>query len=391
MRNGNKRLFGHLSRAMDRSHEGVLHRVRSQSGTERINSHTREPPKGPRNSQSRIQRTPSGPRGFGGMPVSPLSNGGPGATMMPMTPQQQMQLFAMYEEQARMMAQILSPQQQQQVFMGQSFGAPAGNGFGQPSPVQAQTPGRSLFERVEPRQQNGNGPATRKQSSTRFASQPHVRTEHNLGRGSHDGAQESRDPSSSMEVDASQENHDGDPAATICKYNLACTKQDCAFAHQSPAAPPGTTIDVNDECPFGAACKNRKCVARHPSPAVKITHQADQECKYFPNCTNPTCPFRHPTMPLCRSGADCTRPGCKFTHVKTACKYNPCLNPTCPFKHIEGQKRGAFHDKVWVADGLKSERHVSERKFVDETAAEEELIIPASSAPSSQVEAELIT
>jgi hypothetical protein len=37
---------------------------------------------------------------------------------MQMTPQQQMQLFAMYEEQARMMSQILSPQQQQMFMPG---------------------------------------------------------------------------------------------------------------------------------------------------------------------------------------------------------------------------------------------------------------------------------
>jgi hypothetical protein len=49
------------------------------------------------------------------------------------------------------------------------------------------------------------------------------------------------------------------------------------------------------------------------------------------------------------------------------------LNPACPFKHVDGQKRGKFEDKVWVANG--NEEHVSERKFVDDDG-KEELIIP---------------
>jgi hypothetical protein len=55
------------------------------------------------------------------------------------------------------------------------------------------------------------------------------------------------------------------------------------------------------------------------------------------------------------------------------CKFNPCLNPTCTFKHVEGQKRGKFEDKVWVADGAKE--HVSERKFVEDDGTED-LIVP---------------
>jgi hypothetical protein len=73
------------------------------------------------------------------------------------------------------------------------------------------------------------------------------------------------------------------------------------------------------------------------------------------------------------------------------------LNPTCAFKHEEGQKRGQFSDKVWVADGLKKE-HVSERKFVSDDGADEELIVPGSgittndSIPTSQAPAtEIIT
>jgi len=156
-----------------------------------------------------------------------------------------------------------------------------------------------------------------------------------------------------------------DPEDAVCAYNLNCANKDCKFAHQSPAAPPGTTVDVQDVCSFGAACKNKKCAGRHPSPAAKSAHQGEMDCKFFPNCTNPRCPFRHPSMPLCRNGGDCSVPGCKFTHVKTMCRYHPCTNRFCTFKH-EPAQRGTFQDKVWTADGTKE--RVSERKFVDENA-----------------------
>lgn len=406
MRNGprNRRLYGQLNRAMDRSGDAVLHRVRNQQGTERINTHAREPPKGPRINTNRNQlygnqRMVNG-RQMGGMHYGGMANGGmanAGPTISPlmhmnMTQQQQIQLLAMYEEQARMMTQILSPQQQQQIFMGSpAFGAQMGApAYGPGFPAQPQTPGRSLFERIQPRAQTGNNGTNKHRPSGSTSGDTAATNNGSSGKNTTSEGRENPSsttaPSSSMEVDASSTGGNTDPATTVCKFNLTCTKEDCPYAHQSPAAPPGTTVDVHDECPFGAACKNRKCVARHPSPAVKTTHQAEQECKFFPNCTNPHCPFKHPTMPLCRNGADCTRPGCKFTHLKTACKFNPCLNPMCPFRHSEGQRRGTFNDKVWTANGNTTREHVSERKFVDDNGEEEELIIPASGAPRSQVD-----
>ncbi|KAI9673879.1 MAG: hypothetical protein M1817_002085 [Caeruleum heppii] len=368
----NKRLFGQLSKAMDRSSDAVLHRKRT---AERVNSHSREPPRGPRNGPNRMNRPPP-PRPMGGMSNGGMMPGAPSAALTQMTPQQQMQLFAMYEEQARMMSQILSPHQQQQMFLPGSM--PQGgmmNGFGQTGP--AQQPGRSLFDRVQ-EPQHRHQPRTDKR---------------HMPKGARPGDQASKGAAAGLnadvEMDTSKDDTESTPATTMCKFNLSCTKVDCPFAHQSPAAPPGTTVDMTDECSFGAACKNRKCVGRHPSPATKVGHQAEQDCKFFPNCTNAKCPFRHPTLPLCRNGADCTREGCKFTHVKTVCKFDPCLNPSCPFKHADGQKRGAFHDKVWKAPGSGTEEHVSERKFVDETA-EEELIIPTSSGDNSSIEVGLV-
>lgn len=362
-RNGNKRIIGQISKAMDRSSDAVLHRVRPQQGTERVNTHSRPPPKGPRIDQNRIPRTQSNGRPMG-MPNGTLPNVGAPGPLMQMTPQQQMQLLSMYEEQARMMQQLFSPQQQQ-MFMPAV--KPAFHNGGAPS---RQQPGRSLFERVEgnPQRQNGHFDKGPQLNGGNFQRQepPDVPGNSNNG-----------DISSSMEVEGSQNNPPESAPETICRFNLACTKKDCPYAHQSPEAPPGTTIDVNDECPFGAACKSRKCVGRHPSPAQKVSHQSEQDCRFFPHCTNPSCPFRHPTaMPSCRFGADCKKEGCKFAHIKTICRFNPCLNPQCPFKHAEGQKRGVFGDKVWrVADDGEDKGHVSERKFVDELG-EEELVVP---------------
>lgn len=360
-------MIGQLSKAMDRSNDAVLHRVRPQQGTERINMHNRQPPKGPRNDQARNARpVPNG------RPVGMSNQHGPkdGVTvpLMQMTPQQQMQLLSMYEEQARMMSQmsqIFSPQQQQ--MFTPSISQPAINPSFQPQ----QRPGRSLFERVEGNPQRQNAPYNGQAQQN--GSRPGTQTKLNLDSSFGDNKLGNGDVSSSMEVESSQTAPADISPDAICKYNLKCTKKDCAFAHQSPAARPGVTIDVTDVCPFGAACQNFKCVGRHPSPAQKIAHQTEQDCKYFPNCTNAACPFKHPDMPVCKFAASCTREGCKFTHVQTPCRFNPCLNPNCPYKHVEGQRRGTFGDKVWVADQQKE--HVSERRFVDNEAAEE-LVVP---------------
>ena len=374
--------MGQLSRAMDRSNDAVLHRVRPQQGTERINMHNRQPPKGPRNDQSRNQRMPLNSRNLPSVNGA-IPNGRPANAMMQMTPQQQMQLFAMYEQQARMMSEILSPQQQQMFMPGMN--SPAINPSFRNGP-QPPKPGRSLFERIESRPQPSNGSSTQRPQQGKATSQPKAQQDTDMI---------NDDISSSMEVESSQPAHTEPSPDTTCKFNLKCTKPDCIFAHQSPAAPPGITIDVKDHCPFGAACKNRKCVARHPSPAQKSTHQSEQDCKFFPNCTNASCPFRHPTMPMCRNGADCMRTGCKFTHIKTVCKFNPCLNAMCPYKHEEGQKRGVFNDKVWVAEGSQEREHVSERKFVvGDEDGEEELIVPKNQAINgshSSLTAEMIT
>lgn len=254
--------------------------------------------------------------------------------MMNMSQNDQMQLMSLLEEQARMMAQLMP-----------GFVSPAINPAFQQNGSQQ---GRSLFDRVE--RQHG---------------QRHQRNQRNNRTNEHDN-----DTDMDMKPQGEQDESNTD---TVCRFNLRCTRRDCPFAHQSPAAPEGSPVDIADPCPYGAACKNRKCTGRHPSPAVKSAHQAEEMCRFFPNCANPNCHFKHPSMPLCRNGADCTTEGCKFTHLQTACKFNPCLNPSCPYKHAEGQK-GAFSDKVWTPGSGKP--HVSERKFVTDEDGQEELIKP---------------
>lgn len=349
-RSRDKRMLGHLSKAMDRSHDEVLHRVRPHSGTERINSHSRVPPTGPRGSLARGGAV----RPQVGRAIAPPARANfPGAV----PGQQEMQFLQMLEQQAAMMMQ-------QFVSANAANGMNGMNGFnGNISFSQKQAPGRPIHERVQPNprgQQNGG-----------FRKQPIQ----NSGRVQEPVKQESK-----MDLDMPLSDHHPLGPDTVCKFNLSCVNKDCKFAHQSPAAHPGAPIDVKDVCSYGAACKNKKCVARHPSPAQKIAHQVDQDCKYWPNCSNQRCPFRHGT--ICRNGADCSTPDCKFTHIKIQCKFNPCLNPSCAFKHVEGQKRGKFEDKVWVAGG--SKEHVSERKFVDDDGNEELVRAGQDDADTSQ-------
>lgn len=274
-----------------------------------------------------------------------------------MSPEQQMQFYKLLEQQAQMMAMFAS--------QGAGVGGPAINpAFQNAMPSPAQQHGKSLFDRVQ-----GKG--------RHNASFQNKRHHQQMGSAqAQEDAVMSGDGQASTPLDSAL-TPTRNPSETVCKFNLACTKPDCPFVHQSPAAPPNIAIDMSDTCSFGAACRNHKCVGKHPSPAQRTMHQAEQDCKYWPNCTNPHCPFRHPSVAPCRNGADCNVPGCTFWHNPVMCKYDPCTNAKCPYKHAEGQKRGRFADKVWKADGA-DKAHVSERRFVDENGGEEELILPGS-------------
>jgi hypothetical protein len=346
MRNGNgkpapNRMFNQINRQMDRGSD-PLHRVNTPQGVGRISTHNRGGLRGTkgqqlqRNFDGMNRRAQQGPMGQGqGQQFGFAQNS-------------QTQLLQMFEQQAQMMAQLAA----QTGMMPQNF-TPTGPGFNRPY-NQNHSNGKSLFDRV------GNG----------------------RGRGRNHNNHNNRQNASVSEDAAmgddatSQHSEQQTPARTMCKFNLFCTKADCQFAHQSPAAPQGTLLDMDSECSFGAACKNHKCVARHPSPAKRLEHQQMQDCKFGPYCTNPVCSFRHDAQSKpCRNGADCDTPGCTFFHTTTECKFTPCSNPRCHFKHREGQKAGASN--VWKAG--EEGQHISERRFVDEEAAEE-VIIPGAAA-----------
>lgn len=331
--------------------------------------------------QDRMQNVMNGrPMGMGGPPgVNPQM----GQTGLNLSAQQQMQMLKLLEEQSRIMAQAL----------GQNAPAinPAFFGGGMQN---SQPPaGKSLFERVQKPRHNGLNKGRPPQQ---------------------DNAMDTDTPMNGDSAQSGPEEHKS-PFDIMCRFNKSCTRADCPYAHQSPAAPEGTTVDLTDTCSFGAACQNFKCSGKHPSPGQRRQHATTIDCKFYPNCefsvsaflatsltmgkgTNPRCPFRHPSTPPCRNGADCPQKdkGCKFSHSAVQCRYNPCLNPQCPFVHSEGQKRGAFEDKVWTAEGFDRESaekadkaHLSDRKFVAEGEGDEELILPgrmgdASEAASSQ-------
>ncbi|KAL2827172.1 Protoporphyrinogen oxidase [Aspergillus cavernicola] len=344
-RGGRGRMLNQINRSLERDDNG-LHRIRDQAGGGRINSHGRGSGKG-RFNQNANGRMHGG-RQMGGMGMVNNQIPGGAGNLMNMNPNDQMHLMSLLEEQARMMSQFMP-----------GFVSPAINPAFQQNDSQ-----RSLSDRVErPRGQRPLG---------NFGNRPQQVDSNNIDT--------DMDTSPDQAQNGGQDENNTD---SVCHFNLRCTRKDCPFAHQSPAAPEGTPVDISDPCSFGAACKNRKCTGRHPSPAVRSAHQAEEFCRFFPNCTNPRCHFKHPSMPLCRNGADCTTAGCKFTHLQTACKFTPCLNRSCPYKHAEGQ-RGVFHDKVWTADSENA--HLSERRFVNDEDAPEELIKPGAGADSSSQE-----
>ncbi|KAF2155059.1 hypothetical protein K461DRAFT_319528 [Myriangium duriaei CBS 260.36] len=331
MRNGSgaqrgrdRRMAGQMRNAMERSNDAGIHRIKGAAS--RINTHNRDPPSGPRGMASKMQNMMAG-TGRGGQPMNSqmMANMAAGVS-----PQQQMALFQMLEEQSRMMAQLLNNGGQQAAINPKFFNK---HGRG----------GKSLFERVD---------------------QPR----HNGGRNK-PGQSQQQQSSNGEDMDMAEDGTRKPPAEIPCKFQLQCTSPDCPFAHQSPAAAAGVSFDVSDTCSYGAACTNKKCVASHPSPAQRRQYLSSTvDCKFFPNCANKSCPFRHPSTPPCRNGADCPQKdsGCKFSHSTIMCRYNPCVNDSCVFKHAEGQHIGS----QWNKD------HVSERKFTSGEGEQEELIIP---------------
>ncbi|EXJ72624.1 uncharacterized protein A1O5_03770 [Cladophialophora psammophila CBS 110553] len=378
--------------AINKTGDLALHRVR---GNDRINTHAnmRGAPKGPRNIQNREVRpgmqkalnmgmTGSAP----GMQNPMMMNGGQqGQGMMQMTPQQQMEFMAMMEQQTRMLAQ----------FTGMMPGA-TNPAFSQGGNLPSNQ-GRSLFDRVEPGRGRGGGRGRGRGGSSQnghIKSPARASDQDTAMEG--DGQTPGPEPSTTDAQPTTEgERKPQDPSNTMCHFNLRCTNKDCPYVHQSPAAPEGTVVDMSDTCQFGPACKNSKCVGKHPSPAQVRAFQAQELCKFFPNCTKPNCPFKHPTMPLCKFGANCKTPNCPFTHLQVPCRFNPCTNLRCPYKHEPGQQKTTnFADYTWTPDKQTEQdaakQHVSDRKFVDDQAGEEELIKPETGT-ETQIREEVIT
>ncbi len=309
----------------------------------------------------------TGPQGMNAMMMNGANQG---QGMMQMSPHQQMEFMAMMEQQTRMLAQ----------FTGMMPGSPTGFQQGQQSGQ-----GRSLFDRVEPGRGRGGG---RGRGRGALGQNGHIKSPTKMtGDGDTNMEGDSQSAAGEANTIEGQEMGDADrkpsdPSTTMCHFNLRCTNADCAFVHQSPAAPDGTIVDLSEPaCSFGPACKNAKCVAKHPSPAKVRAFQAQETCKFFPNCTKPNCPFKHPSMPVCKFGASCKTQNCPFTHLQTACRFNPCTNLKCPYKHEPGQQKTTnFSDYSWTpekqAEQDAANDHLSDRKFVDEQAGSEELIKP---------------
>lgn len=326
------RMLGQMNNHMNRNElPDPLRRIKGAAGGQqgRVDAHAgRDAPRGPRGRgvANGMQRMMNGRGGHQMNPMMPFMGMG-GAT----------------------------PEQQQQAMelMQASFAIMSGAQMPMQSPTFGMQNSRPLSDRIS----NKRGGIKNRQQSLR---------------GDHGDA---ASDSGSMDVDK------GSPFETLCRFNLKCTNPTCQFAHQSPAAPPGQTLDMNDTCDFGAACQNNKCVGRHPSPAQRLTHKQEVDCKFAPHCANPQCPYRHPDMPPCRNGADCSVPGCKFSHSKIMCRYTPCTKPNCPFKHSEGQ-RGVFKDKVWTPG---TSDRFAELKGTDGPG--EELIVPQSANGTNGEEA----
>ena len=305
-----------------------------------------------------------------------------GQGMMQMSPQQQMEFMAMMEQQTRMLAQ----------FTGMTGMIPsAGNGFPQ---GQQNGQSRSLFDRIESGRGRGGARGRGRGGVTQNG---HLKSPTKTSDGDTMMEGDAQSTVADTTKAEGQETVDVDrkpldPSATMCHFNLRCSNADCAYVHQSPAAPEGTIVDMSQTCTFGPACKNSKCVAKHPSPAKVKAFQAQELCKFFPNCTKPNCGYKHPNMPLCKFGSSCKTPNCPFTHLEVACKFNPCTNLRCPYKHEPGQQKTAnFADYSWTpekqVEQVAANQHVSDRKFVDDLAGEEELVKPE----EAQIREEVIT
>lgn len=320
-----RRLMNQLFKAMERKPDDPLHRVGSGSSTTtRIETHRREPPKGPSkgpmrgNMNNRPHQQRMNGRGGFGPHNSAFTN---------MNPQQQMQFYHMYQQQSQMMAPFM-PGQPTQQHMGMpmrgSMGGPMGRMDGPMSgpmngpmngpmggpmggqmgglmgvqmggPMHHQIPMGMPMGPEDPYQNNLSQPRRAGGSLfDRIQAPPEITPQSSVIDTSEDMEMDQRSPG----AQGSQTPPNSKPEEVACKFGSGCTKPECPFGHPTPAALAGrgTAYVSGEKCPFGVACKNRKCTGSHPSPAAAATRPSvpkpDQECKFFPNCTNLACPYK---------------------------------------------------------------------------------------------------
>ncbi|KGR15286.1 hypothetical protein MG5_00132 [Candida albicans P57072] len=155
-----------------------------------------------------------------------------------------------------------------------------------------------------------------------------------------------------------------------CKYGLKCAKENCPFAHPTPANPESGKIETLEWCPQGKNCQDRNCTKSHPPPPTanseKLLSAADlalEQCKFGSQCTNLKCPRRHATSAVpCRAGAECRRVDCTFSHpLKEPCRFGTkCTNKVCMYQHPEGR---TIASHTWTKDGSGNNNSTSNRSF----------------------------
>ncbi|KAK7565517.1 hypothetical protein IWX92DRAFT_126718 [Phyllosticta citricarpa] len=258
MRNGNqtgreKRMMGHLNKAMERSNDAALHRVRGGGGTGRINSHAgREAPKGPRHQANRNMAIMSG---MGGMPgMNGMGMSVAGNMMPPQSQMSQMDIFRTFEAMSAQMAH-----------MSQALAATG-----------HQVPHNAEAMDVESKDKEPWDTMCKFNTNCTNAKCPY--------------AHQAPLAAPGITVDLSDQ----------CSFSVRCKNFKCTAKHPSPAQK--MEFQQKNPCKFGMHCTNPGCPFQHPP----------KPCRFNESCTNPDCKFTH-VETKCKF-TPCLNPHCFFKH-----------------------------------------------------------------------------
>ncbi|KAI5962813.1 NAB2 [Candida theae] len=155
-----------------------------------------------------------------------------------------------------------------------------------------------------------------------------------------------------------------------CKFGAKCAKENCPFAHPTPANPEAK-IETLEFCPGGINCQDDECKKAHPrapnagvKPLPSLNELALEQCKYGMNCTNFKCVRRHATSSVpCRAGLECRRVDCTFNHpFREMCRFGAaCHIATCMYQHPQGR---TMVSHTWTKDSRnQGQQQVDERQF----------------------------